>query len=138
MVDVTSRTCAMTAQGLSTAVRALLRRIETYEQLDVVLVMAHEPERVWTADALAERVRLPAGGLQEGLDSLSAQGLLSRAGEGWRLPDAQTQELACQLLEAYRENVLEVVRELTENAMERLRVNALRTFADAFVVRKDP
>lgn len=128
----------MSVPELSEPVRALLRRIESYEQLEVVLALAHEPSRAWPLAVVLERSRLSEELAQEALEQLVSAGLLTRASpeEGWRLADPELQRLAPQLLAAYRDNVVGVIRELTENALERVRTAALRTFADAFVVRR--
>jgi len=42
-----------------------------------------------------------------------------------------------RLAAAYRENPIPIIKLMSANAIERLRTAALRTFADAFILRKD-
>jgi hypothetical protein len=42
-----------------------------------------------------------------------------------------------RLIAAYREYPIPIIKLMTANAIERLRTAALRTFADAFLLRKD-
>jgi hypothetical protein len=128
----------MSRQDLSEPVEQLLRRLETYEQLHVLLAVTKDAQRAWSADELQQQTRLSAEGLQDTLRLLTSAGLLEPvAGESrWTLaPSAHLQEAAAQLLTTYQDNVLVIVKALTDNALERVRTKALHTFADAFVVR---
>jgi hypothetical protein len=122
--------------SLPEAVRQLLLRVETYEQLDVFLVVAALPHRNWSLGELHRELGRPREVLQESLDWLVGVGLLHELPAGrWRLaPAADVQRAVPQLLELHQENIVTIVRVLTENALERLRTKALHTFAAAFVL----
>lgn len=127
----------MGTQELPTPVKALMRRIETHEQLDIVLTIAGEPARLWTLDEVMRRTRLSQELAESSLEGLVREGLLVSAPGGWRLPsEPHLLEAVKQLAAHYRDNLVAIIRELTENALERVRTKALRTFADAFVVKR--
>lgn len=127
----------MGTQELPATVKALMRQIETHEQLDAVLVIASDPSRLWTLEEVMGRTRLSQEMAEASLEGLVRQGLLVSAPEGWRLPsDPHLLEALEQLAAHYRDNLVAIIRELTENALARVRTKALRTFADAFVVKR--
>jgi predicted transcriptional regulator len=125
-------------------VQKLLRdHIESYEQLEVLLLLRAERDRPWTIDSLSERFRLAASLVLPALNGLQRAGFVEA-----RIPHAETQyayvpqrsdvEASLDgLVQAYREHPISIIKQMSANAIERVRTAALRTFADAFLLRKD-
>jgi hypothetical protein len=113
--------------------KAFLQRIESFEGLEVVLFLAGEPDRVRTQS------ELPRPELQPGLSSeLARAGLVVCSEQGWRLSsEATVRSCAAELRTLFRDNPLPIVQFLNQSAIERVRASAARTFADAFVVRRN-
>lgn len=124
-------------------VRALLRDVvESYEQLETLLGMATRPGDVWDAAEVARRSRLPLDDAEEVLGKLAAAGLLQRTEGGGRYryapSDAAVAGVVERLAGLYATRPLEVVKVMSGNAIERLRTAAMRTFSDAFLLRRKP
>jgi predicted ArsR family transcriptional regulator len=126
--------------ALPADVQALLReRIDSYEQLQILLQLFQD-RRDWSAHALAAHLRLSAALISEALAALVARGLVAAAREppqpDYRYASGQHDTAVAGLASAYQEQPLGVVRMLTEQSIERVRADALRAFADAFVFRR--
>lgn len=131
-------------ERIPTAVTELLRdRVETYEQLEVLLALHATPHRPWHADALAEALRTSAELVAAALAGLVAGGLVATSGTGLRTeyryaPDPERPDDAAAvdaLATAYATQRLELVKLMSANAIERVRAAAARTFADAFLLK---
>jgi hypothetical protein len=59
----------------ATARRFLAERTESVLQLELVLLLAREPERAWTAQAAADELRAPEPWITGQLDALVAAGV---------------------------------------------------------------
>lgn len=124
-------------------VRALLHEhIETYEQLEVLLLLRRERYEEWTLPAVAARLhvreeligsaveRLKSGGLVAAVSAAGAVRFVYRpASPGL---DAATGRLDRE----YAERPIRIIQLMSANAIERVRTAALHTFADAFVLKK--
>jgi hypothetical protein len=67
----------MTKEGLDPAVLAfLLERIESVEQLEILLLLATDSGRCWSADTIARELRSSPRSADKWLDTLAKQGLL--------------------------------------------------------------
>jgi predicted transcriptional regulator len=125
-------------------VQILLRdHIESYEQLELLLLIRADSGACWTAETLSTRLHIPASLLQAALDGLESAGFLqvqqqSGAKRHAYLCQSDTVEATIdRLAAAYRENPIPIIKLMSANAIERLRTSALRTFADAFILKKD-
>ena len=134
----------MAADELPEEVRKLLRdHIASYEQLELLLLLRAELEHAWTAEALSARLRIPASLALLALDELQTDGLVGARGRGREkqyayLTQSNHVEAALEhLVTAYREHPIPILRQMSANAIERVRTAALRTFSDAFILRKD-
>jgi hypothetical protein len=130
------------ADGLAADVRALLHEhIESYEQLETLLLLRREPAGHWTGRAVAERLGVPQELIDSGLSGLERSGLLqSDGGASPRFayrPASPGLEVAVGCLEReYAQRPVLIIQLMSANAIERLRTAALHTFADAFVLKK--
>jgi DNA-binding IclR family transcriptional regulator len=134
----------LAADDLPEDVQKLLRdHIESYEQLELLVLLRTELDHRWTVDALSARFRIPASLASLALDELQTAGFVEPRGHG---PEKQYAYLTQsnhveatleRLIQAYREYPIPILRQMSANAIERVRTAALRRFADAFILRKD-
>jgi len=133
----------MSTKGLPEDVRAFLQaHVESYEHLLIVLALRREPAREWSEAQLCSSLSIPAQTAGSALADLRAASLISS------VPDRQpplyryaaagtTDSTIARLAQEFSENPVEVVRFMTAGAIARVRTSALRTFADAFLLKKD-
>lgn len=126
---------------LPAIVLALLReRIETFEQLQILLLLLREPDRDWGIQRVASDLRIDAALVTESFEHLRRVGLLEARGSGEALtvhlgPSDPALRPACEALaRAFVESPAEVMRTLNANAVERVRTSAMRAFASAFIL----
>ncbi len=126
-------------------VRAFLRlRIENYEQLEILRLLNRQPEKLWSATELGEELRLSPELADAAAQALGAAGLVEHSMTeavvryGCYHADPLTKATVERVLQLYREQPLQILKLMSSNAIERVRTAALRAFADAFVVKKDP
>jgi hypothetical protein len=117
----------------------LFEYIADYEHLDVLTLLAREPERVWSAPAVAQSLGLDLDVCRSALIHLSESGLLatrSGAEEFQFAPESETLARHVETLgRVYQEQRVEVVRMMSTNAVERVRTAAIRAFSGAFQLR---
>lgn len=123
-------------------VKELLRRaIHSIEELEILLVLRGAVMRSWTAEQLARELRLPEAMAASALQSLVVNKLALQVGipapqqYQYRLQPPEGEEAVAELVETYAQYRLEVLMQISSNAIERVREGALRTFADAFRFR---
>lgn len=133
----------MEESSLPAEVQAFLReRMESYEQLEVLLLLRARPDDAWAANAVGSELHMPEAAADHSLRALSRHGLLSVAASpkelvfSYRPESAELAALVEKLAGAYTEQRIEVVRLMTTNSIDRLRAGALRTFANAFILGK--
>ncbi|MGH8326077.1 MAG: hypothetical protein ACRET2_04880 [Steroidobacteraceae bacterium] len=143
---------AFEPEQLPDDVQALLReRIESYEQLEALLVLQEEGGR--TAEELCARLRVPLTLVESALQDLQSYGLVQpqpaqpRPEQRQLEPAAQryayvpeTTALAAavsHLASAYARDPVPIIKLMSSNAIQRLRTGAVRAFADSFILRKD-
>lgn len=122
--------------------RFLREHIETYEQLEIVLLLRNRPGQSLDCDAISAELRLPEAVVEEALDALSQRELVTRtpAAAGpvfsYSPETPNLAELVSALAQLNLERRLDVMRLMTANSIERLRAKAASTFADAFLLRR--
>ncbi|HEY7890474.1 MAG TPA: hypothetical protein VIC29_19800 [Steroidobacteraceae bacterium] len=124
-------------------VRALLHEhIETYEQLEVLLLLRRERYEEWTIAALATRLHVREELVGSALERLKSAGLVAVAGAdraerfAYRPGSSDLDTAAGRLQREYAERPIRIIQLMSANAIERVRTAALHTFADAFVLKK--
>ncbi len=123
-------------------VRALLHEhIETYEQLETLLLLRRERYEQWTSEGLAARLRVRGELIAPALAGLEASGLVQAAGLtptrlAYRPASPGLDAAAGRLEREYAERPILIIQLMSANAIERLRTATLHTFADAFVLKK--
>jgi len=133
----------MEESSLPADVQAFLQdRMESYEQLEILLLLRSRPSDPWAASAVGSELHMPESVAEQALKALCRHGLLSVAVSPvtllfrYRPESAELAALVEKLAEAYADHRIEVVRMMTTNSIERLRARALQTFANAFLVGK--
>lgn len=94
-----------------------------------------------TLEQLAAGTRLPEASAQFALEGLTARGLVGRAGSDpttyrFAAPDEETRAALKLIVDAYREDPLSVIKVMASNSIDRVRSAALRTFAEAFRLKR--
>jgi hypothetical protein len=111
--------------------------IESVEQLEILLLLHQHGGRVWTAESVARELRIAPLSAGERLDELARASILSRiqgsATEYRYAPgSASLQAAVSGLATAYSERRVTVINFIFSKPVDKI-----RTFADAFRLRKD-
>ncbi len=128
----------MRASDLPEEVRRLIAdHIDSVEQLEILLLLYQHPERTWSAEAVARELRVAAISAGERLEDMAFAGLLARKdGKPVEYRYAPTNGALADavrgLSTAYSERRVTVI-----NLIFSKPVDKIRTFADAFRLRKD-
>lgn len=120
-------------------VRELLETVDSFEKLELVCRMGSRPTSAWTMPEISDGLGMSPDVLEEPARALIVAGLVARTDDGrLRLAtvNARTAQAIATLTRLYTDEKLLVVRAVTQLAMERIRSTAVRTFADAFVIRR--
>jgi hypothetical protein len=124
------------------SVRTFLRdHVEAYEHLEVLLLMSRDGHRTWTPAEVAAVLNLPVPIVSATLDHLRAHHVLETVAEAadtfrYRPESPDAAECVAALHRAYESDRLSIVKVMSANALERLRTSTIRTFADAFRLRR--
>jgi hypothetical protein len=124
--------------GLPEEVRRLIvDHIESVEQLEILLLLYQQRGRTWTAEEVARELRVAASSAGERLEELQRDALLSRVeGEPMRYrydpASSKLDGVVGGLATAYSERRVTVI-----NLIFSKPVDKIRTFADAFRLRRD-
>ena len=115
----------------------LAEHISSVAQLEVLLLLRGARERQWTAEDVGKALYTTPEMVAAQLEELRARGLLTAAGDGaaryqyWPASpelDARTERLE----QTYRERRVAVITAIYSQPLDKV-----RTFADAFRLRKD-
>jgi hypothetical protein len=125
-------------EDITPQVRAFIAdHIESVMQLEVLLLLSGRPDRPWTAAEAAQEMRIEAGWVEAQLKSMLVKGLLETAGAPSQYRYApRTPELAkavADLAKAYADRRVSVISLIFSHPLDKI-----RSFADAFRLRKDP
>lgn len=112
--------------------------VASVDQLEVLRLLGEDRQREWSAAELARELQAPPQDMPAQLGALQARGLLAVTPRGTELycrHGARTPELEAmldRLLQVYRQRPVTLIRLVSARANE-----VLRTFADAFRIRKE-
>lgn len=114
--------------------RFILDHIVSVEQLEILLLLRGRRDRDWNAEEVARELRTAALSAANRLADLERRGLLTREGERYRFdPAAPALEEAVEgLSHVYPERRVTVIDLIFSKPND-----VIRTFADAFKLRKD-
>ncbi|MDZ4695912.1 MAG: hypothetical protein SGI86_12255 [Deltaproteobacteria bacterium] len=119
-------------------VREFLKgNIESYEQLEILLLLRGHSDQRWTPESVGEKLKLPNPAAAEALDQLGRRNLLD-VGVGLSFRYAPGNPNVAALVEgfvqAYDANRLGIMNLMNTNAIDRVRTGAMHLFADAFIL----
>jgi hypothetical protein len=130
-------------EDLADDVRALLHdHIESYEQLEVLLLLRRERHEQWTISGLAARTHIRGELIALALQGLESSGLVAAVDAApephfaYRPASSGIDSAAGSLEREYAERPIRIIQLMSAHAIDRLRTAALHTFADAFVLKK--
>ncbi len=123
---------------LSPRVRELLeKRVDSFEKLELVLLLHHARERTMAVPALADKLRLSREVARRLVVELRAASLVdfTYGGMVQLLPSSQLDQVVLdEVIRAYGDDPIQIMRLLSEIALNRIRTLASHAFADAFVL----
>jgi hypothetical protein len=107
--------------------RLIAEVIDSFEKLEIVVHMHRHGFAATPAAEIAKALSLPAGEVDRCLQVLDRERVLEHDGPWRSAVDA--------LVTMYDEDRIDVLNLMTRTALERVRKEAARVFADAFVLR---
>jgi hypothetical protein len=128
----------------SATLQAFLRDfITSYEELEVLLLLARNGDRWWSTAELAEALKIRDDGAEAAVERLAGTGRLvdvvQRAGATrfrYGAQDDLTRRLVVELDTSYTEHRLTIVQLMSKYALDRMRGAAARRLADAFSIER--
>jgi len=130
----------MSVRDIPADVREFLREhVESYEQLEVLLIFSRAVDRAWSPGELAVEASVSPEAAREAVEHLSRVGVLAKSGAGADerfMPNAAYAGRIDRLVAEYRRDRLAVMNLMTSYALERVRTSALRAFTGAFLLGK--
>jgi hypothetical protein len=120
--------------------RFLRERIESFDDLEVLLLLRRQPDRIWSPQAVAERLQIGSSAATAALENLCRQSLLNvKVGSesmlfGYAPAKDELARQVDSLMRVLDQSRLQILRLVGANAVERSRTVPLRLFADAFIL----
>jgi hypothetical protein len=112
-------------------------QIQTYEQLEILVKIGRDPASDHLLDPLVRDLNLDSTAGAAVVDQLSTAGLLTitrdAAGDRVRCQE-NVRTVIARLAEVYEADRIQLISEMTQNALERVRNSAIRTFSSAFLL----
>jgi DNA-binding Lrp family transcriptional regulator len=117
--------------------RFIAHHIESVEQVEILLLLYQHSERAWSAEAVARELRIAPRSAGERMEGMMRSGLLSRQGvspEEYRYAprDTKLEEGVRGLSAEYALRRVTIVNFIYSKPIDKI-----RTFADAFRLKKD-
>jgi hypothetical protein len=107
--------------------RLLADVIDSFEKLEILVYVYRSSYQVRSTSEIAKALSLPTDEVDQAVRSLTQQGVLDPSG-----PQAGA---VAALVQMYEDDRIEVLNTMTKMALARVRKEAARVFADAFVLR---
>jgi hypothetical protein len=131
------------AYDIPEAVQALLRdHVTSFEALAALLLLRSNPNARWSVEAIAREIRMLPDSTVAALQALRASALVACQCEGAQLlcqyapGNPWLASAADALAQAFEDHRVAVISCMNANALERVRSGAIRTFSDAFLIKK--
>lgn len=125
-------------------VRTLLfEHIESYEQLEILLLLQRNRGADWTPAQLCGQLKISEEMVAESLSALQQGGLvvgrteLAPIAYAYAPVSLGLEETVSRLAAAYSERPLPIIRLMSSNAIRRVRTGSMRALAESFVLGKD-
>lgn len=120
--------------------RFLLERVQSYEQLEILLLLFNSREFLWAPAAISDKLQLSELDVSDALDALRSRGLVTTLECGVGLvyapESAALNQMVTDLATLCESQRLEVMKAMTANAILRLRARTADAF-DALGSRKN-
>lgn len=108
------------------------KNINSIEQIEVLLILLANPERIWTIDEISTSLRSSRNSIRSRLESLTARKLAAAAGGGYRYAaSGRLHTMVETLAEEYGERRFSVIELVFSKG------DPLQSFADAFRLKED-
>ena len=112
-------------------------QIQTYEELDILVRIGRDSAGEHFIASLISELKMDSSAGLAVVDQLATAGVLTvthdAAGASVRCQE-NLRTLVARLAEIYEADRIQVISEMTQNAVERVRNSALRTFSSAFLL----
>ncbi|WP_375772881.1 hypothetical protein NR798_18990 [Archangium gephyra] len=117
--------------------RFIAHHIHSVEQLEILLLLHQQPGRAWSSEAVARELRIAPASAAERLEDMVHTRLLRR--QGVRPEEYRYGPESMKLDDAVRGLATEYARRrvMIINLIYSKPIDKIRTFADAFRIRKD-
>lgn len=116
--------------GPEAARKLVTDAVDSFEKLEIVVHVHRAGFKVPSATELAKSISVPLDEVDNCMATLRGQGVLDANGPWRAAVDA--------LVAMYDDDRIEVMNLMTRTALDRVRKEAARVFADAFVLRPSP
>jgi DNA-binding MarR family transcriptional regulator len=125
------------SQGLPNELQQFIdQNVESLAQLEALLLLKNEPDRVWTVEALAKALYITSDTAAALLANLVSRGFAKpvdgQNGQYIYLATAESRDLVERLATLYEERRVAVITQIYSKP-----VNKVQTFADAFRLRRE-
>lgn len=131
------------AEDIPDHIKVFLRDVvTTFEALEAILCLHAQPARAWSAPELAAAIRISVLSATETLESLHRNAVVaidtSAPAPRYRYSPATpaVERAANDLARTFGEQRASILRVMNAYAVERVRSNAIRAFAHAFIIGK--
>lgn len=118
----------------------LFEHIESYEQLEILLLLQQNRGADWTAARLCGHLKISDEMVAESLTVLQNGGLVIRRTElapiayAYAPVSLALEETVSRLAAAYSQRPLSIIRLMSSNAIQRVRNGSMRALAESFVL----
>jgi hypothetical protein len=120
--------------------RFLLERVQSYEQLEILLLLFSSREFLWAPGAISDKLELSELDVSDALDALRSRGLVTALKQGagfiYAPESAAMNRMVMDLATACESQRLEIMKAMTANAMQRLRNSTVNAFDALASVKK--
>ena len=112
----------------------IIRHIDTVSELEALLILRENPGESWETGRIAARVYTSEREIGQVLERFAAEGFLERNGERYRYhcKDPAVDRTIADLARSYASHLIPVTN------MIHSKPRSIRSFSDAFKLRKDP
>jgi hypothetical protein len=112
----------------------IIRHIDTVSELEALLILRENRGEAWDAGRIAARVYSSEREIGQVLERFTAEGFLQRDGESYQYnsQDAAADRTIGDLARSYASHLIPVTN------MIHSKPRSIRSFSDAFKLRKDP
>jgi hypothetical protein len=131
------------AEDIPDHLKAFLRDVvTTFEALEAILCLHAQPGRAWSTDDLAAAIRISVPSAAETLEALHRNAVVAidtrNPAPLYRYSPATpvVERAANDLARTFSEQRASILRVMNAYAVERVRSNAVRAFAHAFIIGK--